>query len=108
MSYGVGCRCSSDPAWLWLWCRQAVVAVTRPLAWEPLYAVSVALKKQKKKKGEREIRPISECGKDSWGFTANGHNEGMVDGKSLRGGIQDGGFWLNQPHGILAEVHGGR
>ena len=24
---GVGHRCSSDPEWLWLWCRQAAVAL---------------------------------------------------------------------------------
>ena len=30
--YGVGCRCSSDPALLCLWCRPAVVALIWPLA----------------------------------------------------------------------------
>ena len=44
---------------LWLWCRLAAVATIRPLAWEPPYAMSVALKKtkdQKKKlKKESEI-----------------------------------------------------
>ena len=40
MSCGVGCICSSDPALLWLWCRPEAVA----LAWEPPYAVGVALK----------------------------------------------------------------
>ena len=35
---------------LWLWCRLAAVAPIRPLAWELLYAMGVALKKQKKKK----------------------------------------------------------
>ena len=35
---------------LWLWCRPAAVAPIRPLAWEPLYASGVALKKKKKKK----------------------------------------------------------
>ena len=42
-------RCGSDLAWLWLWCRSAAVAPIRPLAWEPPYAMSVALKRQKKK-----------------------------------------------------------
>ena len=46
-----------DPALLWLWCRPAAVALIGPLAWEPPYAVDVALKNKKqktkkKKKGE--------------------------------------------------------
>ena len=32
------------------------VALIRPLAWEPLYAAGVALKKQKKKKKKRRRR----------------------------------------------------
>ena len=45
-----------DPALLWavvlLWlgCRQAATAPIRPLAWEPLYAMGVDPKRQKKKK----------------------------------------------------------
>ena len=34
MSCSVGGRHDSDPALLWLWCRPATVAPTRPLAWE--------------------------------------------------------------------------
>ena len=49
MSYGVGHRCGFDPALLWLWRRVAAVALIGPLAWEPPYAVSAALKIQKKK-----------------------------------------------------------
>ena len=45
-----------DPAWLWLWLwhRPAAVALIGPLAWEPPYAMDVALKKGQKKKRERE------------------------------------------------------
>ena len=50
MSCGVGCRRVSDLALLWLWCRLAGTAPIRPPAWEPPYAVSAALKRQKKKK----------------------------------------------------------
>ena len=50
MSCGVGARCHLDQALLWLWRRLATVALIRPLAWEPPYAVSAALKRQKKKK----------------------------------------------------------
>ena len=50
MSCGVGHRCGSDLAWLWLWCRPEAVAPIPPLAWEPPYAMGVALKSIKKKK----------------------------------------------------------
>jgi len=58
MSCSVGCRCGSDPALLWLWCRPAATAPIRPLAWEPPFAAGVALEKakrpKKKKKKERK------------------------------------------------------
>ena len=57
MSCGVGCRCGSEPALLWLWCRLAATAPIGPLAWKPPYAVGVAqemAKKGKKKKKEEE------------------------------------------------------
>ena len=50
MSYGVSHRHGLDPAMPWLRCRLAAVARIRPLAWEPPYAVGVALEKTKKKK----------------------------------------------------------
>ena len=50
VSCGVGHRCSSDPALLWLWYRLAALPLIWPLAWEAPYAVSMALKSQKKKK----------------------------------------------------------
>ena len=50
MSYGVGCRRSSDLALLWLWCRPVATTPIRPLAWESPYATGAALKKGKKKK----------------------------------------------------------
>ena len=56
MSYGVGCRCGSDPASLWLWCRPAAVAPMGPPAWEPPYATGVARKRKKtKKKKKRNV-----------------------------------------------------
>ena len=39
LSCGVGCRCGSNPALLWLWRRPAATVPIRPLAWEPPYAV---------------------------------------------------------------------
>ena len=49
MSYGVGGRRGLDLALLWLWCRPAVVALIRPLAWEIPHATHMAPKKKKKK-----------------------------------------------------------
>ena len=54
MSCGVGRSSGSDPALLWLWCRLAAIAPIWPLAWEPPYAVGVALISQKKKKKNKE------------------------------------------------------
>ena len=50
MSCNVGHRQGSDPALLWLWCRPAAVALIQPIAWEPPYAVGVALKSKKQGK----------------------------------------------------------
>ena len=50
MSCGVGCICGSDLALLWLWHRPGATALIGPLAWEPPYAMSAALKRQKTKK----------------------------------------------------------
>ena len=41
-----------DLALLWLWCRPAATAPIGPLAWEPPYAVGVALKRQKTPKNK--------------------------------------------------------
>ena len=42
----LGRRCCSDLALLRLWCRPVATAPIRPLAWEPPYATSAALKKK--------------------------------------------------------------
>ena len=39
---------------LWLWYRPVATAPIRPLAWDPPYAASVALKRQKKKKKKKK------------------------------------------------------
>ena len=68
VSCGVGRRCSSDPALLWLWCRPAAVAPIQPLAWEFPCAVGGALKRQKKKKKKKESNSggSSRGGLDPW------------------------------------------
>ena len=45
-SCGIGHRCGSDLALLWLWCRPVPTAPFQPLAWKPPYALGVALKRQ--------------------------------------------------------------
>ena len=64
MSFGVGHRCGSDLALLWVWCRLAATARIRPLAWEPPYATGAALKrkkkKERKKKKQKKTRQV--CG----------------------------------------------
>ena len=49
LSCGVDCRQGLDPKFRSLWCRPAAAAPIGPLAWEPPYAMGVALKKLKKK-----------------------------------------------------------
>ena len=40
---GVGSRCGSDLALLWLWYRPVAVALIRPLAWEPPTSIYIWL-----------------------------------------------------------------
>ena len=54
MSFGVGCRCGSDPALLWPWHRPAAAAPIQPLAWEHPYATGAALKRKKWEKRKKE------------------------------------------------------
>ena len=58
MSCGVGCRCGSDLALLWPWCRPAAVALIISLAWETLYAVGADLKSKTKNKSKQN-KPAS-------------------------------------------------
>ena len=48
------CRHSLDLVLLQLCCRAAAIAPIRPLAWEPLYAIGVALKRQKNKAKQKK------------------------------------------------------
>jgi len=50
MSCGVGPRHDLDLVLPWLWYRTAT-ALIQPLAWEPPYAMGVALKRKKKRRG---------------------------------------------------------
>ena len=62
VSCGGGHRQGSDLELLWLWCRLAT-ALTGPLAWEPPYAVGVALKRQKQTKNTARWDPHRNMGK---------------------------------------------
>ena len=53
MSCGVVHRHGLNPAFLWLWCRSAAVALTQPLAWELPYAKGMALKRQTNKQTKK-------------------------------------------------------
>ena len=54
VSCGVGRRCSSYLALLWLWCRLAATALIGPLAWEPPYGTGGALEKARKRKRKKK------------------------------------------------------
>ena len=48
---------------LWLWRRPVAAALIRPLAWEPPYAASAALKRQKtKKKKKKQKKTTTQIG----------------------------------------------
>ena len=48
-SCGVGCRHSSNPVLLWLWCGLATAALIRPLIWDLPYAEALKSPLQKKR-----------------------------------------------------------
>ena len=50
VSCGVGHRRNSDLMLLWLWCRLVAAVPIGPLAWEPPYAMNVALKQKQTNK----------------------------------------------------------
>ena len=52
----MGCRCGSDLALLWLWCRLTGTVPIRPLAWELPYVAGAAPKRKKKKKKKKNHR----------------------------------------------------
>ena len=55
---GIGPRCSSVLALLWLWCRLAAAVLIQPLAWELPDATGVALKRKKKREMKKKNHPI--------------------------------------------------
>ena len=63
LSCGVGCRCGSDPALLWLWCRTVATALIRPLAWEPPYVAESAQEMAKRKEKKKKIGGKSQIGR---------------------------------------------
>ena len=54
MSSGVGHRCGSDPALLWLWRGPVATALIGPLARKTQYAEGKAKRKKKKKKKKKK------------------------------------------------------
>ena len=53
-------RLGSDAALLWLWHRPAATALIGSLAWEPPYALGMALKRQKDKTNQHKYIILSE------------------------------------------------
>ena len=64
MSYGVGRRRGSDPAFCGWWCRLAATGPIRPLGWEPTDAAGAALKRQKDNPPKKNLSPL--CLLDSY------------------------------------------
>ena len=58
VSYGVDRRRGSDLALLWLWQRLAAAAPIRPLGWELLCAVGVALKRNKQTNKQKTVKTV--------------------------------------------------
>ena len=87
MSCGIGRRCSSDPTLLWLWCGLAATAPIQPLAWEFPYATGQALKRQKKKKEEKQVLSSWEKEMPDAGSTVGGcwgtHVEAEVESERI-------------------------
>ena len=69
VSCGVGCRHGLDPALLWQRRKLAATALIRPLAWDPPYAMSVTLKKKKKKTKKIKNRYIAQSSNSTSGYT---------------------------------------
>ena len=65
---------------LWLWCRLATVALIRPLAWEPIYAVGAALKSQKKKKIKERIMGVPNMAQMLTNLTSIHEDVGSIPG----------------------------
>ena len=59
MSCGVGRSLGSELALLWLWCKSAATAPIGPLAWEPPYAMGVALKNKQTNKQKTHLLTFS-------------------------------------------------
>ena len=78
MSYDVGHRCGLDLMLLWLCHRSTAVAPTGPLALEPPYVTTVALKTNKKKKSNNAICSNMEGNRDSRTKWSNSERERQI------------------------------
>ena len=65
MSCGVGCRCGSDPVWLWLWQRPAAEALVGPLVLDGMCGTKKAKKPQTKtnEKPKKQTKKKKRCPK---------------------------------------------
>ena len=75
MSCGVGHRCGLELVLLWLWHRPAATAPIQSLAWEPPYAIGMALKKDRREKKRREKdTQVCNSSVSSWPKDKTRHN----------------------------------
>ena len=95
----MGHRHGSDPVLLWLWRQPVATAVIRPLAWEPPYAVGMALKSKSKNKQTEKNLKDAEAWRDCVSclqlveFFSVSWVRGMAGGG---GGVEGEGAWAGQ------------
>ena len=97
MSCGVDCRYGSDPTLLWLWCRLVATALIRPLAWEPPYAMDVALEKRKKRR--ISINSLPDESGDEFGIMDTitvDKGSSKADSQTCQGHTQGLHFWRQE------------
>ena len=102
MSWGVGHRCGSDLALLWLWCRPVATAPIQLLAWEPPHAAGAAPQKQKTNKQNQPT-------KQKMQLATKGHNSfiGFHHWESLESRLWDRELWASRFFGTRSwETHG--
>ena len=72
MSCGVGCRCGSALALLWLWHRPVTIALIWPVAWESPYTTGSSPRKGKKTKKKKKRKKKKE--KPQWRIILSSSN----------------------------------
>ena len=93
MSCGVGRRCGSDMALLWLWLWLAATASISPLAWEPTYAMGAALDKAKRQTNKQKKK--KNCIEEF--LLWHSRNESDSGNHEVAGSIPGPAQWVDDP-----------